>query len=57
VAAQLKKELDIDTELVVGNSGEFTVWLDGSVVAQKDRGAFPEPAAVVTAIRAARQRS
>jgi hypothetical protein len=54
VAAQLEKELGIATELVVGNSGEFTVWWDGKIVAQKDRGAFPEPAAVVTALRAVR---
>jgi hypothetical protein len=51
VAAQLEKELGIATELVVGNSGEFTVWWDGKIVAQK---AFPEPAAVVTALRAVR---
>jgi predicted Rdx family selenoprotein len=55
VAAQLKKEFDVDTELVVGNSGEFTVWVDGKIVAQKERGAFPEPAAVVMAVRAAQQ--
>jgi predicted Rdx family selenoprotein len=55
VAALLKKDLGVDTELVVGNSGEFTVWVDGKIVAQKDRGAFPDPAAVVTAVRAAQQ--
>jgi selenoprotein W-related protein len=54
VAAKLKQELDLDTDLVVGHSGEFTVWVDGKVIAQKERGAFPEPADVVTAVRAAR---
>jgi hypothetical protein len=53
VAAQLKQELDVDTELVVGSSGEFTVWADGRMVAEKTRGVFPEPGAVVTAVRAA----
>jgi predicted Rdx family selenoprotein len=48
----LKDELDVDTELVVGNSGEFTVWVDGVKVVEK-RGAFPEPADIVTAVRTA----
>jgi hypothetical protein len=51
VAAQLKQDLGVDTELVVGSSGEFTVWVDGQKVAEKTRGAFPEPAAVVIAVR------
>jgi hypothetical protein len=51
VAAELKKELGLDSELVVGNSGEFTVWLDGKMVAEKKLGRFPEPAEVVAAIR------
>jgi hypothetical protein len=53
VAAQLKQDLGVDSELVVGSSGEFTVWVDGKKVAEKDRGAFPEPTAVVSAVRAA----
>jgi len=51
VAAQLKQELGVETELVVGGSGEFTVWVDGKMVAEKSRGMFPEPTAVVTAVR------
>jgi predicted Rdx family selenoprotein len=51
VAAQLKQELGVDTELVVGSSGEFTVWVNGKVVAEKTRGVFPEPSSVVTAVR------
>lgn len=51
MAAQLKQDLGVDTELVVGGSGEFTVWVDGKMVAEKTRGVFPEPAAVVTAVR------
>jgi hypothetical protein len=53
VAAQLKQDLGVDTELVVGNSGEFTVWVNGAKVAEKTRGMFPEPTAVVTAVREA----
>jgi predicted Rdx family selenoprotein len=52
VAAVLKTDLGVDTELVVGSSGEFTVWLDGVKVADKAGGAFPEPSAVVANVRA-----
>jgi len=38
---------------VVGNSGEFTVWVDGTKVAEKAAGRFPEPAEIVAAVRAA----
>ncbi len=51
MAAQLKQDLGVDTELVIGEPGEFSVWVDGTKVAQKDRGMFPEPSAVVTAVR------
>jgi hypothetical protein len=52
VAAELKKALDIEAELVVGNSGEFTVWVDGRKVSEK-KWTFPDPADVVTAVRGA----
>ena len=54
MAAALKQDLGVDTELVVvvGKSGEFTVWLDGAKVADKVGGAFPEPSAVVANVRA-----
>ena len=51
MAAQLKQDLNVDAELVVGNSGEFTVWVDGKKVAEKNWGRFPEPTTVVTAVR------
>jgi hypothetical protein len=54
VAAQLKQDLGVDTELIVGGSGEFTVWVDGKKVAEKQWGNFPEPTAVVAAVRNAR---
>lgn len=53
MADQLKDELDVDTQLVVGNSGEFTVWFGSDKVAEKSRGVFPDPADVVTAVRIA----
>lgn len=51
MAAQLKQDLNIDAELVVGSSGEFTVWVDGKKVAEKSWGRFPEPISVVNAVR------
>jgi hypothetical protein len=55
VAAELKRELNIDASMEVGNSGEFTVWLDDRQVAEKKWGKFPEPADVIAAIKAAQQ--
>ena len=51
MAATLKDQLDVDTQLVVGDSGEFTVWFGSEKVAEKTRGVFPDPADVVTAVR------
>jgi predicted Rdx family selenoprotein len=53
VAAQLKQDLGVDVELVVGNSGEFTIWVGDTKVAEKSWGRFPDPAKVVDAVRAA----
>jgi len=53
VAAELKKALNVDARLEVGNSGEFTVWVDDKVVAEKKWMRFPEPADVVAAVRGA----
>ena len=52
MAAQLKQELDVDAELVVGNSGEFTVWVGDAKVSEKHWGKFPDPGEVVAAVRA-----
>lgn len=53
MAAQLKQDIGLDAELVVGSSGEFTVWLDDRKVAEKRFGQFPSPQDVVAAVRAA----
>lgn len=52
MAAQLKQDLGIDADLVVGNSGELSVWIDGEKVIEKTRAKFPEPGDVVAAVRA-----
>jgi predicted Rdx family selenoprotein len=51
VAAELKRALGVDAVLEVGNSGEFTVWVDDRKVAEKKWGRFPDPADVVSAVR------
>jgi hypothetical protein len=53
VAAELKRETGLESVLRVGSSGEFTVWLDDKLVAEKKLGRFPEPADVVSAVKAA----
>ena len=52
VAAELKQALGVDAKLEVGSSGEFTVWVDDSKVAEKKWARFPDPADVVSAVRA-----
>jgi hypothetical protein len=52
VAAQLKQDLGIDAALVVGNSGELSVWVDGEKVIEKRWARFPDPSDVVAAVRA-----
>jgi hypothetical protein len=51
VAALLKQQLGLDAELLVGSSGEFTVWVGDQLVAEKTQGRFPAPDAVVSAVR------
>jgi hypothetical protein len=53
VAALIKEDTGIEPELVVGGRGEFSVWVGGTVVAQKDAGAFPQEEEVLLAVRRA----
>jgi predicted Rdx family selenoprotein len=49
VAALIKQELQLETDLEPGSRGEFSVWVDGRKVAEKSRTGFPaEPALVAT---------
>ena len=52
MAAELKRDLGLDAELRVGGSGEFTVWIDDKLVAEKKLGRFPSPEECVAAVRA-----
>jgi predicted Rdx family selenoprotein len=51
VAAQLKQDVNVETDLIVGTSGEFTVWVGDKRVAEKTRRGFPDPDDVVDAVR------
>ena len=54
MAAQLKQDLGIESELVIGKSGEFTVWVGDKLVAEKTWAlGFPDPDDVVDAVREA----
>jgi hypothetical protein len=53
VADLLKKELGVETKLVAGDRGEFTVWVGDEVVAKKNWLGFPDDEKVLTAVRQA----
>jgi hypothetical protein len=53
VADLLKKELGVETKLIAGDRGEFTVWVGDEVVAKKNWLGFPEDEKVLTAVRQA----
>ena len=53
MAALIKKEIGVDPELVEGNRGEFTVWVEDELVAQKGSHGFPSDKEVLTAVRQA----
>jgi len=52
VADHLKQALGVSADLVVGDSGEFTVWVDDAKVSEKRWARFPEPQEVIEAVRA-----
>ena len=49
----MKKELALETNLVEGDRGEFTVWVDGHVVIKKGWMGFPADEKVLAAVREA----
>ena len=50
-ATSIQTELGIPTETVVGDRGEFTVWLNGQKVLSKGFFLLPSPKKIITAIR------
>ena len=53
MAAELKKTTGLEAQLKVGGSGEFTVWIDDRLVAEKKLGRFPSPEECAAAVKAA----
>jgi hypothetical protein len=53
VADLLKKELNVETKLIEGDRGEFTVWVADNVVAKKGWLGFPDDKKVLAAVREA----
>lgn len=53
MAELLRKELAVETNLVEGDRGEFTVWVDGRVVIKKGWMGFPADEKVLAAVRQA----
>lgn len=53
MAELLKKELGIETKLIEGDRGEFTVWVGETVVARKNWLGFPNDEKVLVAVREA----
>jgi len=57
VAALIKDELGIDSELLEGGRGEFTVWVGDEVVAKKDTEGFPSDEEAFAAVKRAMERA
>ena len=53
MAALIKDELGIDSDLSEGGRGEFTVWVGDEVVATKDLQGFPADEDVLAAVKRA----
>jgi hypothetical protein len=53
VAALIKEATGMDTALIVGGRGEFTVWVGEEIVARKDANGFPTDEECVAAVQRA----
>ena len=53
MAALIKAELGVDSEITEGSRGEFSVWVDGKVVAKKDADGFPSDEDALAAVKRA----
>ena len=53
MAALIKDQLGIDSEVSEGGRGEFTVWVGDKVVAKKDLQGFPSDEDALAAVKQA----
>lgn len=51
MAELLKRELGVETDLIAGDRGEFTVWVNEKVVARKGWLGFPDDMKVLESVR------
>jgi hypothetical protein len=51
VAALIAEATGIAPEISVGGRGEFSIWMDETMVAEKSRKGFPPDDVVVRAVR------
>jgi hypothetical protein len=52
VAELLKKELGVETELIVGDRNEFSVWVNDKVVLKRENTSlFPEDQKMLESVR------
>ncbi len=47
----MKSQLGVDSALIEGDRGEFTVWVDGTRVAFKQGDEYPSDEQIVSAVR------
>ena len=52
VAAELRKEPEVQVETIKGKLGEFSVFIDGQEVVTTNRLWYPNPVKVVNKLRA-----
>jgi len=53
VAALIKQDAGVDTDVEPGGRGEFTVWVDGKKIAEKSMKGFPSEPEVLEKVKAA----
>ena len=53
MAALIKDQLSLDSDLEPGGRGEFSIWLDDKKIAEKSRSGFPSETAIVDLVRKA----
>ena len=53
MAALIKDELSADAELIEGDRGEFSVWVDEERIASKGPLGFPSDEDIITAVKKA----
>lgn len=51
MADLLKEKFGLETTLTPGGVGEFTVWVDGKLVAEKGSAGFPSEQEIVEAVK------